>query len=140
MGEIEMRGESNGYARVGLLGNPSDVYYGKTISFSVANFCSTVTLGPSDEPLHDLRDHNFTPSYAINIPRQFVLNLVVGILLYRLMFGGDALGDLNLKMVEVARKVGAASKFTQKEGFVILPIEPFPSRLNEIDLKTLQIK
>ncbi|XP_003554830.1 probable glucuronokinase 2 [Glycine max] len=58
------------YARVGLLGNPSDVYYGKTISFSVANFCSTVTLGPSDEPLHDLRDHNFTPSYAINIPRQ----------------------------------------------------------------------
>lgn len=56
------------------------------------------------------------------------------------MFGGDALGDLNLKMVEVARKVGAASKFTQKEGFVILPIEPFPSRLNEIDLKTLQIK
>ncbi|XP_028217759.1 probable glucuronokinase 2 [Glycine soja] len=70
MGEIEMRGESNGYARVGLLGNPSDVYYGKTISFSVANFCSTVTLGPSDEPLHDPRDHNFTPSYAINIPRQ----------------------------------------------------------------------
>ncbi|KAH1192383.1 putative glucuronokinase 2 [Glycine max] len=62
------------------------------------------------------------------------------IFLARLMFGGDALGDLNLKMVEVARKVGAASKFTQKEGFVILPIEPFLSRLNEIDLKTLQIK
>lgn len=96
---------------------------------------------------------------------EFALKLVVNVgILYRLMFGDDALGDLNLKMVEVARKVGAASKFTgsggavvafcpegtsqvklledecQKEGFVILPIEPLPSRLNEIDLKTLQIK
>ncbi|WVZ15706.1 hypothetical protein V8G54_013272 [Vigna mungo] len=82
----------------------------------------------------------------------------------RSMFGDEALGGLNIKMVEVARKVGAASKFTgsggavvvfcpegisqvkllqdecQKEGFVILPIEPFPSRLSEIELKTLQTK
>lgn len=48
------------YARVGLLGNPSDVYYGKTISLSVANFCATVTLRASSElviqphPVHDL--------------------------------------------------------------------------------------
>jgi len=48
------------YARVGLLGNPSDVYYGKTISFSLANFSATVTLRPSPElviqphPVHDL--------------------------------------------------------------------------------------
>lgn len=79
------------------------------------------------------------------------------------MFGDDALGAMNLQMVEVARKVGAASKFTgsggavvafcpegasqvklledecQKAGFVIQPAEPFPSCLNEIDLKTLQI-
>jgi glucuronokinase len=26
------------YARVGLLGNPSDGFYGKTISFSLSNF------------------------------------------------------------------------------------------------------
>lgn len=78
------------------------------------------------------------------------------------MFGDDALGSVNNQMVEVARKVGAASKFTgsggavvafcpegtsqvklledecHKTGFELLPLEPFPSRLNEIDLKTLQ--
>ncbi|KAF5740418.1 glucuronokinase 1 [Tripterygium wilfordii] len=48
------------YARVGLLGNPSDVYYGRTISFTLANFYATVTLHPSDHllinphPTHDL--------------------------------------------------------------------------------------
>jgi glucuronokinase len=30
------------YARVGLLGNPSDGFYGKTISFSLANFFAEV--------------------------------------------------------------------------------------------------
>jgi glucuronokinase len=83
--------------------------------------------------------------------------------LRRLMFGDAALGDLNIKMVEVARKVGAASKFTgsggavvaycpegdsqvklledecQKAGFVLTPLEPFPSRLNEMDLKTMNM-
>lgn len=83
--------------------------------------------------------------------------------LRRLMFGDDALGDVNIKMVEVARKVGAASKFTgsggavvaycpegtsqvklledecHKAGFVLIPLEPFPSCLNEIDLKTMQM-
>ncbi|BAU00940.1 hypothetical protein LR48_Vigan10g285100 [Vigna angularis] len=344
------------YARVGLLGNPSDVYYGKTISFSVANFYATVTLRASPElviqphPVHDLvhfsslpqlvtrlnsegyyggvrllmaickvfyayckdnaieiSDDNFTLSYDTNIPRQAGLsgssgivcaalsclldffnvrelvkveirpNLVLaaekelgivaglqdrvaqvyGGLVYmdfskenmdelghgiyipmdlsllpplyliyaenpsdsgkvhskvrerwldgdefivssmeevaniaeegktvleekdypkfatlmnrnfdlrRSMFGDEALGGLNIKMVEVARKVGAASKFTgsggavvafcpegtsqvkllqdecQKEGLLIQPIEPFPSRLSEIELKTLQTK
>ncbi|PNX94181.1 glucuronokinase G [Trifolium pratense] len=79
------------------------------------------------------------------------------------MFGDAALGDLNIKMVEVARKVGAASKFTgsggavvaycpegtsqvklledecQKAGFVLTLLEPFPSRLNDIDLKTMNM-
>lgn len=32
------------YARAGLLGNPSDGYNGKTISFSVRNFCAEVVL------------------------------------------------------------------------------------------------
>lgn len=76
------------------------------------------------------------------------------------MFGDDALGALNLEMVEVARKVGAASKFTgsggavvvfcpdgpsqvellkencQKAGFILQQIQVVPSCLNEVDLKT----
>lgn len=77
------------------------------------------------------------------------------------MFGDEALGALNIQMVEVARSVGAAAKFTgsggavvalcpnghsqvkllvdacQKAGFVIQPIKVGPSCLKVIDLKTL---
>lgn len=77
------------------------------------------------------------------------------------MFGDDVLGALNIEMVEVARRVGAASKFTGsggavvvfcpegpsqvellelncfKAGFVLQPIQVAPSCLNEVDLKTL---
>lgn len=80
------------------------------------------------------------------------------------MFGDDALGALNIEMVEVARRVGAASKFTgsggavvvfcpdgpsqvkllkdacQNAGFVIEPVTIIPSRLSDIDLKTLSSK
>lgn len=82
-------------------------------------------------------------------------------MMYRRMFGDEVLGALNLEMVEVARRVGAASKFTgsggavvvfcpngpsqvklleeacQKAGFIIEPIKVVPSLLNEEDLKTL---
>ena len=77
------------------------------------------------------------------------------------MFGDDALGALNIEMVEVARRVGAASKFTgsggavivfcpdgplqvkhledecRKAGFKLEQIEVIPSLLNEVDLQTL---
>ena len=52
--------EHKAYARVGLLGNPSDVYYGHTISFTFDNFWADVQLQPSDHliitphPTHDL--------------------------------------------------------------------------------------
>jgi hypothetical protein len=52
--------ERRAYARVGLLGNPSDVYGGRAISFAVAGLWATVRLRPSDEllvqphPRHDL--------------------------------------------------------------------------------------
>ncbi|KAF4385869.1 hypothetical protein F8388_010425 [Cannabis sativa] len=52
--------EHKAFARVGFLGNPSDVYYGKAISFSLGNFWASVRLEPSDEliisphPIHDL--------------------------------------------------------------------------------------
>src|SRR5262249_6029411 len=39
--------EKYGYARAGFLGNPSDGYFGKTISFSVRNFRARVLLYPS---------------------------------------------------------------------------------------------
>jgi glucuronokinase len=39
--------ETYGYARAGLLGNPSDGYFGKTLSFAMANFRARVLVYPS---------------------------------------------------------------------------------------------
>src|SRR6266478_7965811 len=39
--------ETYGYARAGFLGNPSDGYFGKTISFAVRNFRARVLIYPS---------------------------------------------------------------------------------------------
>src|SRR5687768_13257101 len=39
---------SHAYARAGLVGNPSDGYFGKTISFIIRNFAVTVTLTESN--------------------------------------------------------------------------------------------
>lgn len=39
--------ETYGYARAGFLGNPSDGYFGKTISFCMTNFRARVLLYPS---------------------------------------------------------------------------------------------
>lgn len=41
--------EGCAYARAGLLGNPSDGYFGKTISIIVKNFFARVACEPSDE-------------------------------------------------------------------------------------------
>ncbi|KAG8384880.1 hypothetical protein BUALT_Bualt04G0164300 [Buddleja alternifolia] len=92
--------EHRAYARVGLLGNPSDVYYGRTISFSLGNFWASVKLEPSQDLVNrlesdgyyggvrllmaickifhnhckdngiTLRRENFRLSYDTNIPRQ----------------------------------------------------------------------
>ncbi|KAL2643109.1 hypothetical protein R1flu_010696 [Riccia fluitans] len=57
--EDHRRIEHRAYARVGFLGNPSDAYFGKTISFSLANVHATVSLEPSStirflpHPVHD---------------------------------------------------------------------------------------
>lgn len=37
------------YPRIGLIGNPSDGYFGKTIAFTFNNFCATVALYESPE-------------------------------------------------------------------------------------------
>lgn len=51
---------SQAHARAGLVGNPSDGYFGKTISFIIRNFCAQVTLRESEtlsiEP--NQRDHS----------------------------------------------------------------------------------
>jgi glucuronokinase len=39
--------ETYGYARAGLLGNPSDGYFGKTISFAMSNFRARALIYPS---------------------------------------------------------------------------------------------
>ncbi|OMO69270.1 hypothetical protein COLO4_29172 [Corchorus olitorius] len=294
--------EHKSYARVGFLGNPSDVYFGKTISFSLGNFWASVKLEPSDHlvikphPTHDLVQFNSldhlvnrlqSEGYygALNCLLDFYnvrhlikvevrpnlilgaekeLGIVAGLqdrvaqvygglvhmdfskenmdklghgiytpmdisllpplhLIYaenpsdsgkvhstvrqrwldgdefiissmeevaniaaegqsvileknyqrlaelmnrnfdlrRRMFGDECLGALNIEMVEVARRVGAASKFTgsggavvafcpdgpsqvklleeacHKAGFIIQPIQLVPSFLNDVDLKTL---
>lgn len=41
--------EATAYARAGLIGNPSDGYYGKTISFVVRNFAAKVTMYESPD-------------------------------------------------------------------------------------------
>lgn len=51
---------ANACARAGLIGNPSDGYFGKTISFVVRNFRAEVLLyeTPELEILPNLRDHS----------------------------------------------------------------------------------
>lgn len=50
---------SRSYARIGLMGNPSDGFYGKTISLSISNFWAEVTITESSKvkltphPLND---------------------------------------------------------------------------------------
>eukprot|EP00668_Euglena_longa_P013970 GGOE01017925.1.p1 GENE.GGOE01017925.1~~GGOE01017925.1.p1 ORF type:complete len:469 (+),score=131.15 GGOE01017925.1:475-1881(+) len=47
------------YARVGIMGNPSDGFFGRTIAMTIANFWAEATLVPSERltikphPLHD---------------------------------------------------------------------------------------
>jgi hypothetical protein len=77
------------------------------------------------------------------------------------MFGDDVLGALNIKMVDVARSVGAASKFTgsggavvalcpdgdsqverlrkgcQEAGFVVQQVKVAPSVLTDEELSSL---
>ena len=56
----------NSFARAGLIGNPSDGYFGKTISFIVRNFHAEVVLweSPRLEILSAARDHSAFESIA----------------------------------------------------------------------------
>ncbi|GKV07815.1 hypothetical protein SLEP1_g19530 [Rubroshorea leprosula] len=109
---------------------------------TVAEEGRTAILAKNYQKLAELMNHNFD--------------------LRRRMFGDECLGALNIEMVEVARRVGAASKFTgsggavvafcpdgpsqvkllenacQEAGFIMQAVEIVPPRLNDDDLKTLQ--
>lgn len=51
------------FARAGMIGNPSDGYFGKTISFVIRNYSARVTLTPSDS-LELIPNANEIPKYA----------------------------------------------------------------------------
>jgi len=53
--------KTKAYARAGLAGNPSDGYFGKTISVTIRNFCAEVTMyeTPDLEILPNERDHSY---------------------------------------------------------------------------------
>uniref|UniRef100_A0A803QLE5 GHMP kinase C-terminal domain-containing protein n=1 Tax=Cannabis sativa TaxID=3483 RepID=A0A803QLE5_CANSA len=110
---------------------------------------------------------NRDKEHSVNLQIKVLVHFINFILnhdkwmMYRSMFGDDVLGAMNLEMVQVARGVEAASKFTgsggavvvfcpdgslqvkqledacDKAGFRIVPIEVVPSLLNEVDLTTL---
>ena len=50
--------ESRAYARAGLLGNPSDGYFGKTISIIVRNFGAHVSLYQTPELCIEAKDQD----------------------------------------------------------------------------------
>ena len=52
------------YPRAGLVGNPSDGFFGKTISFTFSNFHAELTLweSPEIELVPSLRDHSHFPN------------------------------------------------------------------------------
>ncbi len=54
------------YPRAGLIGNPSDGYFGKTIAFAFTNFSATIELweSPDLELLPSRRDHSVFSSVA----------------------------------------------------------------------------
>eukprot|EP00879_Flechtneria_rotunda_P025024 GHRR01026556.1.p1 GENE.GHRR01026556.1~~GHRR01026556.1.p1 ORF type:complete len:305 (+),score=81.79 GHRR01026556.1:33-917(+) len=64
------------HARVGLLGNPSDGFFGKTISFSLGNFYAEVTLSPQDSvafephPEHDCCHYESLEALANKVATQ----------------------------------------------------------------------
>lgn len=55
---------SSAHARVGLVGNPSDMYFGKTIAAAVTNFSARVTLWQS--PSIELKPHPVNDPFAFD--------------------------------------------------------------------------
>ncbi len=56
--------DTQAHARVGLVGNPSDMYFGRTIAAAVTNFSARVTLWES--PSIELKPHPVNDSFAFD--------------------------------------------------------------------------
>jgi glucuronokinase len=58
--------KTRAYPRAGLIGNPSDGFFGKTISFTFKNFCAEVVLyeSPNLEILPSSKDHSVFASVS----------------------------------------------------------------------------
>lgn len=64
--------ETRAYARAGLLGNPSDGFFGKTIAISVRNFGASITLYPSPELLIEPQSQDTNAFRSIHHLREAV--------------------------------------------------------------------
>lgn len=65
--------EHRSFARIGFLGNPSDVYFGRTISFTIGNFWASVKLEPSEHVI--IKPHPFNDLVQFNSLDHLVLTL-----------------------------------------------------------------
>ena len=86
---------AHSFARAGLIGNPSDGYFGKTISFSVRNFRATVRLWESPH-FEILPTHGDLARFERHDPDVRLPDLI-------------ALGDLELALADHACDVELAA-------------------------------
>lgn len=67
------------YARVGLMGNPSDGFYGKTLSLLISNFWAQVTLLPNNPTEKELEAITILPN-PVSDPHKFTsIECLVGV-------------------------------------------------------------
>lgn len=67
------------YARVGLMGNPSDGFYGKTMSLLISNFWAEVTLIPNNPTEKELEAIQILPN-PVSDPHKFAsIECLVGV-------------------------------------------------------------
>ena len=154
--------ETRAYARAGLLGNPSDGYYGKIIAITVKNFFASVSLQESDELRIETHDQD------ANVYRD-VPELVERIALYG-FYGGvrlvqaaiktfyDHCQDQNIRLKDksftirydstIPRQIGlggssaiitAAMRALMEFYKVKIPVEVLPSLILDAELKELGI-
>lgn len=154
--------ETRAYARAGLLGNPSDGYFGKIIAITVKNFFASVSLQESDELRIEAHDQD--ANVYRNIPE-----LVERIALYG-YYGGvrlvqaaiktffDHCQDQNIRLKNqsftirydstIPRQIGlggssaiiTASMRALMEFYKVkIPVEVLPSLILDAELKELGI-
>lgn len=154
--------DARAYARAGLLGNPSDGYFGKIIAIAVRNYCASVSLEESEEL-------SIEPcSLGTNVYRD-IRELVVNIELYGYYSGirlvkaaiktfFDHCQDKNIELADknftlqyesdIPRQLGlggssaiitAATRALMEFHGIKIPMEMLPSLILDAELKELGI-